>query len=393
MLLRHSNLPLRMEAKREAAALEAFGGRAAGSDAERRAAVHLRDRLRAMGREADTEAIEVRPRFGLAHTLHALVAIVGSVVAVASPLAGAAVVLAAGVLTLLDLTGTLALTRRLSGRRASQNVFSPEDGGRPGTLLLVAHYDAGRKAPAFVLAQRALRSPWLVMLGAIGVLVVCCGLRALEIEGTVLTTVQFVPTVLLILLVPALADLELSDVDEGSADNAAGVATVLALADEIGGSLEAFDVWVLLTGAQKPMAAGMRAWLRRHRSELDRERVAVINVDGVGSGPVRFTRREGPLVARRSHSQLLRICGEIAEDDGEGGTYEAGSTVVRERTDASAARPRKLPAITVSCQGSEVSPEGLQRMRAFCRDLIERLDAEVAPTLRAAEPESEAARG
>lgn len=379
-----------MDPKRETQDLADFAGRTAGTDAERRAAMHLRERLRRMGREAELEAVEVRPRFGLTHTLHALLAIVGSVVAVSSPTTGAALVLAAGVLVALDLTGTVAITRRLTGRRASQNVFSPEDGGRAGTLILVAHYDIGRDAPAFRLARRVLRSPWAVLLGAIAALLVCVWLRALGLEGNVLTAVQFVPTVLLILLVPALADLELSNAADGEADNAAGVATVLALAEDLVGTLRSFDVWVLLTGSQKPFAAGMGAWLRQHRSELDRERAAVINVDGVGSGPVRFARREGALRARRAHPQLLRICEEIAEDDGDGGSYDARPASFLERTDASAARSKKLPAITLSCSGEEVTAEGLERMRAFCRDLIERLDAEVAPTLTAPGPQREA---
>jgi len=379
-----------MDPKRETQDLADFAGRTAGTDAERRAAMHLRERLHGMGREAELEAVEVRPRFGLTHTLHALLAIVGSVVAVSSPTTGAALVLAAGVLVALDLTGTVAITRRLTGRRASQNVFSPEDGGRAGTLILVAHYDIGRDAPAFRLARRVLRSPWAVLLGAIAALLVCVWLRALGLEGNVLTAVQFVPTVLLILLVPALADLELSNAADGEADNAAGVATVLALAEDLVGTLRSFDVWVLLTGSQKPFAAGMGAWLRQHRSELDRERAAVINVDGVGSGPVRFARREGALRARRAHPQLLRICEEIAEDDGDGGSYDARPASFLERTDASAARSKKLPAITLSCSGEEVTAEGLERMRAFCRDLIERLDAEVAPTLTAPGPQREA---
>ena len=147
---------------------------------------------------------------------------------------------------------------------------------------------------------------------------------------------------------------------------------MLALAEDLGDTLRSFDVWVLLTGSQKPFAVGMTAWLRRHRRELHRERTAVINIDGVGSGPVRFARREGPFLARRAHPQLLRICEEIAEDDGPGGAYDARGTTIRERTDASAARRRKLPAITLSCEGDEVSAEGLERMRAFCRDLVER---------------------
>ena len=304
-----------MDSKRECDAVAAFSGRIAGSDAERRAAVHLRDRLRRMGRDADLEAIEVWPRVGLAHTFHALLAIVGSVVAVSDAVAGSALVLAAGVLTLLDLTGVAPSTRRLAGRRASQNVFSPEDCGRAGTLILAAHYDVpATPPPSASRAARCAHRGWCSWPPCSAAGVLCPGV--LGIEGTALTAAQFLPTVLLIVLIPALADLELSDAGTGEADNAAGVSTVLALAEELGASLRSFDVWVVLTGSNAPLGTGMRAWLKRHRGELHRERTAVINIDGVGSGPVRFARREGPLLARRAHPQLLKICKEIAEDDG-----------------------------------------------------------------------------
>ncbi len=86
----------------------------------------LRDRLRGMGREADLQTVPIRPRFGLAHTVHALLAVVGSVVAVTNPEVGGALVLAAALATFLDVTNVLQLTRRLTGRRMSQNVESIE---------------------------------------------------------------------------------------------------------------------------------------------------------------------------------------------------------------------------------------------------------------------------
>ena len=368
-----------MEPVEEIELLSAHRG-AAGSDAERRTAVHLRDRLAGLGRDAELQAIDVRPRFGLAHAVHLLLAIAGSVIAVENAPLGAALVLTGALATALDVSGRLQLVRRLTGRRASQNVHSPEHASKPGTLVLVAHCDVARASGAWRLAQRILRDPWRALLIAMALLLACCAARALGAEGTALTAVQFVPTVLLILLVPALVDIELSPVGTGRAD-AAGAATVLRLAGELGGRLEHFDLWVVFTGARAPFALGMDAWLRRHRRQLDREATAILCVDAVGDGDVRFTRGEGPVATRATHRQLAGICAEIAADDGPSGSYRARPVTGRERGDAAAALARRLPAITVGCPGGQVSPEGLERAYGFSRELIERLDTEVGPLL------------
>ncbi len=319
----------------------------------------------------------MRPRFGLTHALHALLAVLGSVLAVSDAPIGAAIVLFAVLSTVLDVTGTVHLVRRTTGRRLSQNVESRVDGGKPGTLVLVAHYDVAREAPSFALAARLLRDPWLAMVVAMVMVLICCSLRVSGLEGTVLTSAQFVPTVFLILMVPALADIELSGADPGTTDNAAGVAVVLQLADELGERLEHFDVWVVFTGAQKPFALGMRAWLRLRRADLESESTVVLNVDGVGDGPVTFSRREGPIIGLSTHRQLRRMCEEIAADGG----HEARASVIHESGDAGAALARGLPAITVSSPGAVLDPAALDRVFEVCLELAERVDAEVGPRL------------
>ncbi len=350
--------------------------------------MHLRDRLEDLGRAADLQAVTVRPRFGLTHTLHALLAIFGSVLAAANAPVGAAIVLFAVLSTFLDVTGILYLVRRLTGRRMSQNVESRIDRTKPGTLVLVAHYDSPREAPSFTLASRLLRDPWMAMVMAMVLVLICCGLRVAGIEGVALTGVQFAPTVFLILMVPALADIELSGASAGGTDNAAGVAVVLRLADALGDRLDHFDVWVVFTGAQKPFALGMRGWLRSRRPELEGESTVVLNIDDVGDGPLTFSRREGPLFPLRVHGQLTRICEQIVEDGG----HEARPKVVREAGDAGAAVARGIPAITVSSPGAMLDPASLDRTFEFCRELAERVDAEVGPRLEASRsPERSAA--
>jgi hypothetical protein len=321
-----------------------------GSDAERRAARALARKLEDLGREVAVEPFEVWPRYPLAYALHALLGIVGSVLAVSAPVAGTVLVLAAVLLSFGEATGMFRLTRRLTGRRASQNVVSGEDADKPGTLVLVAHYDAGRTPHERLPAA---------FFWALVALLACCVARIAGLEGTALTAVQFVPTALLLVSLPLLGEIALS-----AGDNASGVATVLRLAERYGGTLDHFDVQVLLTGA----ALGMRPFLKRHRP--DKQRTVFLNFDQVDAAGVGYTRKEGPLLRARSHVQLVEICDEIVEDDD--GAFDARGRVGRVASDGYVARMAGYPSITISCEEAAFG---------FCCELIERLDAGIGPEL------------
>ena len=360
----------------------------AGSDAERRAANQLRDRLRELGREAAVEPISVFPAWHLAHALHALLAIVGSVVAVDQPVVGSAIVALVLASTLGDATGAFHLLRRLTGRRASQNVVSEEDGEKPGTLLLVAHYDAARTGIVFG-HRRPDIPPLAPLFWSIVLVGACAGLRIAGIDGRGLTALQFVPTVALIAHLPLLVDIALSQPVPGANDNASGAATALRLAERHGGRLRHFDLWVVLTGAQESFALGMRELLRAHRRELDRESTVVLNLDELGRGDPRFSRREGALFTSRSHPQLRRLAAELAEDDPEAG---AAPLVIRAPSDAAAAHARGYPAITISARpapdhhlhsdtGDRLDEDSLERSFEYCSELIERIDDGLGPSL------------
>lgn len=361
------------------AELTAIEGRCAGTDAERRAAVLLRERLEAAGLPARLQAIRIHPRLGLAHAGHAMLAVAGSVVAVGSPTIGAALVLVATVLTFLDALGVLHLLRRPLGTRASQNVEAIEQPDKPGVLVIAAGYDSPRESGALALATRILRDPYLAMVVAMIVLLACCALRVAGVETTAVTAVQFVPTALLILLTPAWVDVELSSAGPDPA-GAAAAATAVRAGRRLTGQLEHFAVWVVLTGANQPSALGMRAWLRAHRSELDRRRTAIVAIGPMGDGPVHHSRREGAVIGLRSHTDLVRLSRQVAEDAGD--TQAGQSYVARESTNAARAMARRLPAITVSTAGTTAAgADAIERLSAFTCELAERLDAEVGPSL------------
>jgi hypothetical protein len=302
---------------------------------------------------------------------------------------------------LLDAGVLLPTVRRALGRRASQNVVSWGDRDRPGLLLLVAHYDAGRGGIALGQKAEARRAalghlirrpigPLEPLFWAELAVLVFCVLRLPGLSGTLLTALQFIPTVVLIVAVALLLDVALSPTRAGENDNATGAALALALAERFGGGkLEHFDVHVLFTGSQKAVAAGGRDFLKRHKGELGRERTVILNLDAVGSGTVRYTSREGPLVAVKSHPQLVQMCDAIAEDDEDENAFGARAIVNRVPSDGYAARSAGLPAITISCRGrldyvpERVDEEALERAEAFCAELIRRLDAEVGSDLAA----------
>jgi hypothetical protein len=344
-----------MDAFAEAETLvDEFGPRPPGSDAERRAAQHLCRRLEELGREAHVEAFSVWPAWPTGYAINAGIGIVGSVLSVTSATLGTGLVLLAAVLTFLDLAGITPTTRRLLGRRASQNVVSWGDRDKPGALIFVAHYDSG---PTRTWPLQPLFIALLVVLA-------CCVLRAGGMSGTMLTIVQFIPTVVLIVYIALLLDIALSPAAPGENDNASGVAVVLRLAERVD-ELDYFGVHVLLTGSQKAMAQGMRAFLQTHRRELKPGDTVVLNLDAVGGGELRETRKEGPLLTVSSHSQLT-------------GNLETDSFVNREPSDGYAAASAGLPAVTYAGTADRLEERNLAEAEQACVELVQQVEEELS---------------
>jgi hypothetical protein len=395
-----------VDPQQDIAQLVEFGGRAPGTDAERRAAQHLAGRLDEIGRESDVQPTKIWPRSGITHTIHALLGIVGSVLAVTHPFIGALIAAIAVASVFGDLTGTFLLVRRLTGSRASQNVVSAAGGDKAGTLYLVAHYDAGRGGTVFgklwewrAAYSRRVRRPlglYEPFFWSLVVVLACSVLRVVGIEATLVTVIQFLATVVLIVAVPLLIDSAISDVSPGAADNASGVATALRLAERYGGALEHLNVRVLFTGAQEAQMLGMRAFLKGHKDDLDAARTIFLNIDEVGNGTVRYVTREGYVFTYPYHPALVELCTEIAESDEEEGRFKARALKSRGASDAHAARSAGFPAISVSCLNAldrapnhhratdtpdQIDPEALERAYGFCSVLIELIDERIGPDL------------
>jgi hypothetical protein len=382
--------------------LVGFAGRAPGTIAENEAAGYLAEELRKMGREAEVEHIRVRPAWHLTLALHAALAVVASVVAVNTPVLGIVILLLVALSMFGDLTGRFHLLRLLTPRRDSQNVTSP--GANPDAvarLVLTAHYDAARSGVIFARTRRRAPRPIralsrfgsrtdAIFWAIVAVLVVALVRLAFGItsdESTVLTVIQFIPTVLLIVGVLLFVDVALSDPVPGGNDNASGVVAVLELAGRLSEHPPQYlDVWVVLTGANEGLMLGMREWMRAHREDIDPRRTFFVNFESVGRGEVGYVTGEGYVVIEQHDARLVRLCESI-------GTGKP--RVLRFGTDAVIPTMRRFSSITVCCTDAygripdqhrqsdtadKIDATALGAAVDFGQKLVHRIDAELLPS-------------
>ena len=350
-------------------ALASIGPRRAGTEPERRAARYLEQRLKEMGRDARSEPTRIRPNIALTHLIHAVAGVVASVLSVYVPIAGLILALVATLSAFGDLTGSFPLVRLLTPARASQNVVSDEDNGKPGLIVLAAHYDV---PPAGLLANRRLAFWPKALFGSLALITVCSAIRLLGIDATWFTLIQFIPTVVLIALTPVLADTAIAGSQDDPADNAAGVATALRLAESHANRLTHFDVIAVFTGGSAQFGLGMQAWLKRNRRDLDPRGTAVISIDNLHRGDPACAVKEGAVFAARMHPTLVELAREC-------GAEKFTSTEV---SDAYVTRAAGLPALRISTTGAaDEDPGTTTRVYDVTAGLLERIDDEIGPLL------------
>jgi hypothetical protein len=339
-----------------------FEGRWPGTDAERRAANRLADRLRAMGRRVTIEPTYVHPEYALVIAAHVLLAIAGSLVALLLAPLGFVIVLVAATSLYLDQNTRLYLIRRLFFRRASQNVVSPgSNPSAPARLILSAHYDAAKTGLVFgpgpTRAAKRLSETARLLLGPIRLLfwvgivplLAVSGARLAGVDAQWLAIVQLLPTALLLVTLTLLIDISLSGIVPGAYDNASGVAAVLSAAQLLDAEPpKNLDVWVVLPGAEECNCEGMARWVAAHANELDRENTLFLNIDSVSFGDVHYLASEGAVVSYRLDRRLFDLCEAIAAADREDGNrYRARPIRIPFHTDALPANTRGFRAISL----------------------------------------------
>ncbi|MFL5824597.1 MAG: M28 family peptidase [Solirubrobacteraceae bacterium] len=352
--------------------LQSFTGRGAGTDAERRAATWLAREMAGRRRTVTVEPFWCRPNWALAQAWHAALALAGSLVAVASPRAGGAMLLAALVFVIADSLTGVSPGRRLTREHASQNVVGllPSSGGdadRDGQstadghlhLVITANYDAGRTSLIYRDTLRSLTSRvrratralvpgwtgWLCI--AILVVLAIAILRAEGHRSSGIGAAQLVPTIGLLLVFAVLLEMGTSAWSPGAGDNGSGVAVAVAVARALGVSPPRnLDVEVVLTGAADGEGVGLHHHLRNRRSSHRRTNTVVMGIAPCGAGTVRWWRSDGSLLPLRYGRRLVALARQVALQQPH---LNARPHSGRGTAPALQARRSGIPAIAVGC--------------------------------------------
>jgi hypothetical protein len=242
-----------------------------------------------------------------------------------SRLGGAALATLAAALMADDVDSRAHLLRRLLPSRTTTNVLGwTGDPHARETVVLVAHHDAAHTGllfhPGIVRLVNRLAPGWyakqttstqtgqlLVTGPALAALGSALGVRRLRRLGIVWSVVT----------VALLADIARSPVTAGANDNLSAVATLLAVAERLAEQpLRGVRVLLLSTGSEESFMEGMRAFVARHRSELDPQRTRVVALECVGSPHLLLLEGEGMLRMRDYDASLREELQAAADDAG-----------------------------------------------------------------------------
>lgn len=276
-----------MRAERAVQAVRVLAGepRPAGSHSEERAREYCRGRLRDAGFDVTDEPFEYSAFVGRWGTS------IGGIIAVSvllfaaraargdhAGVALAVLALGAGALAVagraLARTGVLRFPlQRMRGvnlvatRRVGAGAATPGEAGVPAVWLM-AHIDS-KSQPVPIL----VRAAGITLLGLVWVMAIGTASAQLAVGMGGLDVVWGALMVLAIVgAIPVIAT-TVGARSPGALDNATGVATVLAAADDARGS----DFGICLTSAEELGLAGARAWVRR----ANRRPSIAINCDSV----------------------------------------------------------------------------------------------------------------
>ena len=115
-----------------------------------------------------------------------------------------------------------------------------------------------------------------------------------------------------------IADMWRSETVQGANDNLSGVSCLVALAELLHERpIPGLRVLLVSCGAEETLQDGIRAFVRRHRHELDPATTRFVNLDSIGSPHLLMLEAEGPIRMEEYRGPWLRdLCSERAESLG-----------------------------------------------------------------------------
>ncbi|HEY2180756.1 MAG TPA: M28 family peptidase [Solirubrobacteraceae bacterium] len=211
--------------------------------------------------------------------------------------------------------GPRVVRRLVRRRRETVNVVRRVgDADAATTLVVIAHHDAPQSGVMFdQTLQRRIHERWPQLLDRFKTpppqwWVGLAGPTA-TLAGA-LTRIRRLPWVALAIgaLATALvADIWRNETVQGANDNLSGVAVLVGLAELLRVEpVAGLRVLLVSCGAEETLQDGIRAFVARHRAELDPARTAFVNLDTVGSPHLVLLEGEGPVWMEDYHGPWLR---------------------------------------------------------------------------------------
>jgi hypothetical protein len=279
------------------------------SPGERQAAEWLATRLRSL-RGVRAVELEDEPSWGTFPPTATGLGVLGMAAATLTlrgRRASAALMAAVTVAGIVDeaQNGPRIVRRLVRRRRTTVNLLAriAADGPQAGTLVVLAHHDAPQSGVLFrqtpqrwiyehapQLLERGKTPPpqwWVGLAGPLStVAAAACRRRGPAWAGLI---VGAIGTALV-------ADIWCNATVPGANDNLSGVAVLVALAELLSDSpLPGVRLLLVSCGAEETLQDGIRAFVSRHRHELDRQRTCFVNLDTVGSPHLIMLEGEGPV--------------------------------------------------------------------------------------------------
>lgn len=296
------------------------------SAGERAAAEWLADRLRATeGVRVSLEEADSWGTFPPMATGLGLLGVAGALLVLRGRSLAGSLVVGLGVAGIIDeaQNGPRLARRALRRRRRTVNVIAAvgEETARR-TVVVLAHHDAPQTGLLFDqrlqkrlyeldpervgAAKKPLPQWWIGLAGPLWTLAgAATGRRRLALGGVLIGAAG----------AALVADVWRSPTVAGANDNLSGVAALVALAELLREEpREGIRVLLVSCGAEETLQDGIRAFLARHRHELDPQRTAFVNLDTVGSPHLVMLEAEGPIWMEEYSGAWLRdLVAESAE--------------------------------------------------------------------------------
>lgn len=267
------------------------------------------------------------------------------------------------------------LAHNLVPRKEGRNIVARTSSSRPPGVLVVAHFDTVNEGTAFNARWARLVRAGFYAYASFPLLAVGLSNPRWRLPGRLFR---------LAMLVGAAGMIQwqlLGTYNAGANDNGSGVAVALETAEAIRAERAGpADLWFLFTDGEEAGIAGMRAFVEKHRGDL--ENALIVNLESLGSGRLSYLGSEGPLLRFRPSGAILGLVER----------YAAGSGLELHRredpaftTDALAALARGLAAVTLTRLDSgglipgwhyqdyieSIDPDLLEETAYFVRGLVD----------------------